>query len=72
MYVYNDFFENLESFGSVMNVFHSFVGFWYPANKICISLVYIIGTNIETKEKNAGGAYTGLNLDIFIEEQVHL
>ena len=30
---------------------HSFAGFWYPATKICISLVYIIGTNIETKEK---------------------
>jgi hypothetical protein len=28
-----------------------FRGFWYPANKICISLVYIIGTNIETEEK---------------------
>ncbi len=31
--------------------FPSFAGFWYPANKICISLVYIIGTNIETQEK---------------------
>ena len=32
-------------------LFQSFAGFWYPADKICISLVYIIGTNIETKEK---------------------
>jgi hypothetical protein len=52
--------------------FQSFAGFWYPADKICISLVYIIGTNIETKRKNAGRAYTGLNLVIFIEEHVHL
>jgi hypothetical protein len=36
---------------AVQKVFHSFAGFWYPANKICISLVYINGTNIETKEK---------------------
>ncbi len=53
-------------------VFQSFAGFWYPANKICISLIYIIGTNIGTKEKNAGRAYTGLNLGIFIEEHVRL
>ncbi len=56
----------------ILEFFQSFAGFWYPADKICISLVYIIGTNIETKEKNTGRAYTGLNLVIFIEEHVHL
>ncbi len=45
-----NFFVHEENF-LFFFIFHSFAGFWYPATKIGISLVYIIGTNIEKKEK---------------------
>ncbi len=53
-------------------IFHSFAGFWYPANKICISLVYIIGTNIETKEKKCRTSIHRTESRHNHEEHVHL
>ncbi len=49
----------------VLLLFPSFAGFWYPANNLCISLVFVLSLvqMLKHKRKVAGRAYTGLNLD---------